>query len=148
MIDMFNCQDLDGEIRLVVDMQVLCYEGLHYYMAWGLALPCLILWGLGIPAIVLIMMRKDSDKLDTVAVKQKFGFLYNGYKRHNYFWEIVIMYRKILCIFIAVFLNRVGIIVQALVLLIMLVIFLQANSTNRPFAERALNDIEALSLAT
>jgi hypothetical protein len=58
------------------------------------------------------------------------------------------MYRKILCIFIAVFLNRAGIIVQALVLLIMLVVFLQVNSTNRPFAERALNDIEALSLAT
>ena len=58
------------------------------------------------------------------------------------------MYRKIMCIFIAVFLNRIGIIVQALVLLIMLVVFLQANSNNRPFAERALNDIEALSLAT
>ena len=94
------------------------------YIAWGLALPCLIMWGLGIPLIVLIMMRKDSENLDTAAVKQKFGFLYNGYKRHNYFWEIVIMYRKILCIFIAVFLNRVGIIVQALVLLIMLVVFL------------------------
>jgi hypothetical protein len=69
MIDMFNCQDIDGEIRLVVDLQVICYEGLHWYIAWGLALPCLILWGLGIPLIVLIMMRKDSDKLDTVAVK-------------------------------------------------------------------------------
>jgi hypothetical protein len=58
------------------------------------------------------------------------------------------MYRKIICIFIAVFLKQTGIIVQALVLLIMLVVFLQANSSNRPFAERALNDIEALSLAT
>ena len=97
-------------------------------MAWFLAAPCLALWGLGIPAIVLVMMRKEADKMETVAVKQKFGFLYNGYKRHNYFWEIVIMYRKIMCIFIAVFLNRIGIIVQALVLLIMLVVFLQANS--------------------
>ena len=74
--------------------------------------------------------------------------MYNGYKRHNYFWEIVIMYRKILCIFIAVFLNRVGIVVQALVLLILLVVFMQANATRRPFAARALNDIEAMSLAT
>jgi hypothetical protein len=58
------------------------------------------------------------------------------------------MYRKILCIFIAVFLNKVGIIVQALVLLIVLVLFLQANSSNRPFAERALNDLESCSLST
>jgi hypothetical protein len=127
---------------------VVCYEGLHQYIAFGVALPFLILWGIGIPAIVLLMMSKESDKLDTVDVKRKFGFLYNGYKRHNYFWEIVIMYRKILCIFVAVFLNRVGIIVQALILLILLVIFLQANASARPFAFRQLNDIEALSLST
>ena len=34
------------------------------------------------------------------------------------------MYRKIACIFIAVFLNRIGIIVQALVLIILLIAFL------------------------
>ena len=56
-------------------------------------------------------MRKESDRLDTDAVKQRFGFLYNGYKRQNYYWEIVIMYRKIFCIFIAVFLRNIGIIV-------------------------------------
>jgi uncharacterized protein YpmB len=148
MIDMFNCQDLDGELRLVVDLQVICYQGLHQYFAFIVALPCLLLWGLGIPYLVFVMMRKESDKLETVAVKQKFGFLYTGYKRHNYFWEIVIMYRKIFCIFIAVFLNRVGNIVQALILLILLVAFSMANSSNRPFSERSLNDIEGLSLAT
>jgi len=57
------------------------------------------------------MMQKDKDELDTKVAKEKFGFLYNGYKRHNYFWEIVVMYRKIFCIFIAVFLKKVGIIV-------------------------------------
>jgi hypothetical protein len=138
----------DNELRLQGDLQIVCYEGTHLYVAYGLALPCIFMWGLGIPATVLVMMRKEEDKLDTVAVKQKFGFLYNGYKRHNYFWEIIIMYRKILCIFIAVFMNRIGIVVQALVLLILLVIFMQANASRRPFAARALNDIEAMSLAT
>ena len=58
------------------------------------------------------------------------------------------MYRKIICIFIAVLLNKFGIIVQALILLILLVVFLQANASNRPFSERSLNDIESFSLAT
>ena len=58
------------------------------------------------------------------------------------------MYRKIFCIFIAVFLRRIGIIVQALVLLIVLMMFMQANSSRRPFAARALNDIESFSLIT
>jgi hypothetical protein len=105
-------------------------------------------WGIGIPITVFFLMRKESDRLETNAVKQRFGFLYNGYKRQNYYWEIIIMYRKIFCIFIAVFLRRIGIIVQALVLLIVLMMFMQANSSRRPFAARALNDIESFSLIT
>ena len=117
-------------------------------VAYYVAIPGLIIWGLGIPVTVLAMMRKEEDKLETDKVKQQYGFLYNGYKRHNYYWEIVIMYRKILCIFIATFLRSTGVVVQALVLLIMLGAFLQANNTNRPFKVRQLNDIENMSVAT
>jgi len=66
---MFNCTDIDGELRLKIDLQVTCYEGLHFYMAYYVAIPFLILWGLGIPVIVFFMMRKDVNKLDTIAVK-------------------------------------------------------------------------------
>jgi len=97
-------------------------------MALGVALPCLILWGIGIPAIVWLLMMREREKLDTKAVQEKFGFLYNGYKRDNFFWEIVIMYRKILMIAIAVFMNRIGLVVQALVLLIIMIAFLYLNS--------------------
>lgn len=93
-------------------------------------------------------MSKDKENLDTVAVKMKFGFLYNGYKRDNYGWEIIIMYRKILCLFIGVALGSKGIIVQAFVLLILLVVFYQLNGVNRPFGTRALNEVEDASLMT
>lgn len=58
------------------------------------------------------------------------------------------MYRKILCIFVAVFMNRIGVIVQALVILIILVMYTQLNNMRRPFIARALNDMEDLSLMT
>jgi hypothetical protein len=46
-------------------------------------------------------------------VKGKFGFLYNGYRNPQaYYWEIVIMYRKIAIIFIQIFLAQLGKIVQ------------------------------------
>lgn len=93
-------------------------------------------------------MRRDRDRLDTLIVKEKFGFLFNGYKRKFYYWEIAIMYRKVLMIFISVFLNRIGLIVQALVILIVLVFFIQVNNLKRPFADRTLNEIENISLLT
>ena len=61
---MFNCQRYDGELRLVGDLQVLCYEDpMHRVFAWYLAAPCLLCWGLGIPLGVLMLMRKDKDRL-------------------------------------------------------------------------------------
>ena len=105
-------------------------------MSYYVALPCLIIWGLGIPAAVYSLMNKWKDKLTTRDVKRQFGFIYKGYKLHNYYWEIVIMYRKIMCIFVATFLRPYGVIVQALVLLIMLMMFLSANNSARPFNRR------------
>jgi hypothetical protein len=105
-----------------------------------------MIYGLGIPAGVLYLMRRDKDRLDTLIVKEKFGFLFNGFKRKYYYWEIVIMYRKVLMIFISVFLNQIGLIVQALVILIVLVFFIQVNNLKRPFSDRALNEIENISL--
>ena len=112
MVDVFNCTSYDGVSRLNSDYQVKCFQDpRHTQLAYYVAFPALIIWGLGIPATVYTMMRKKSDKLSTENVMQQFGFFYNGYKRHNYYWEIVIMYRKILCIFIAVFLRPQGVIV-------------------------------------
>ena len=147
MVDIFDCRDYGGIPRMVQDYQVQCFsDSQHIFVAFYIALPCLILWGLGIPAAVYMLMAKTE--LGNKAAKQQFGFLFNGYKRHNYYWEIVIMYRKILCVFIAVFLRPYGVIVQALVLLLMLGAFLQANNQARPFSQRQLNDIESMSVAT
>lgn len=146
MVDMFNCQKFDGQNRLKIDLQVICFEGFHAYFTWYMALPCIIIWGVGIPAIIFVLIQKDSEMLETNSVKEKYGFFYNGYKRQNYFWEIIIMYRKILCIVLSIFLRQVGLIVQALVLLIILVVFMQANSQRRPYSARALNDLESMSI--
>ena len=77
-----------------------------------------------------------------------FGFLYNGYKKEYYFWEIVIMYRKIAIIFIAVFIANYGLAAQALSCLLLLVAFLMMSMKKKPFNTEALNDLETLSLIT
>ena len=122
MVDQFNCQYYDEEYRSRKDLQVYCWVGNHLYFTLGVALPGIFIYSIGIPAGVLYLMRLDKDKLETINVKQKFAFLINGYKRKFFYWEIILMYRKVLMIFISVFLNSIGLIVQALVMLIVLVI--------------------------
>lgn len=115
-------------------------------MAWGAALPGLVIWGMGIPAAIYWLMSREERNLDTNAVRIQFGFLYNGYKRDNYHWEIVIMYRKIFSLMIAIFLTPLGVICQASFLIIFLMVFQQMNTMKRPYLTRQLNDTEDLSI--
>eukprot|EP00347_Sterkiella_histriomuscorum_P022266 403331092 len=112
LFNQFNCQDIDGTKRLYDDLEITCYVGQHYYFSLGIALPGIIIWSLGIPTFGWIKLSQHKDELHLVQVKQTLGFLYNGYREHSYFWEMVIMYRKIIIIFIAVFLQQSGKIVQ------------------------------------
>lgn len=83
-------------------MSIICYKGAHSYWSFGVALPSIIVWGLGIPLFAFILMFLQKNKLKTIQMKEKLGFLYNGYKIEFYFWEVIIMYRKIMMVVIAV----------------------------------------------
>lgn len=91
-------------------MQIICYTGAHFFWALCVALPALIVWGLGIPFFAYILLTREKAKLGTMELKEKFGFLFNGYKKEFYYWEVVIMYRKILMIVIAVIIKSFGVI--------------------------------------
>lgn len=75
------------------------------------ALPALIVWGLGIPFMALVLIFRNRKVLDSVESRTCYGFLYRGYKHKFYFWEIMIMYRKIALILISVFVVKEGVMV-------------------------------------
>jgi hypothetical protein len=64
------------------------------------ALPGMILWGFGIPLFGLALLLREKDKIERVEVRQKLGFLFRGYTLKYFYWEIVIMFRKIILILI------------------------------------------------
>ena len=69
MMNMFNCSDFDGNSRLIVDLQIICWINLHEKLAYSIALICLVIWGIGIPAIIFSLMFKEKENLDTDAIK-------------------------------------------------------------------------------
>ena len=79
-------------------------------MMWTLfvALPGIIFWGLGIPLFGMFLLFLDRKNLHKLEIKQKYGFLFNGYQKNYYYWEGVIIFRKIALIFISVFLDSFG----------------------------------------
>ena len=76
------------------------------------------------------------------------GFLYGGYKSDFYYWEITIIFRKVILICICVFITNYGVLTQALILLLTLIFFLVMTARKRPHISEALFDLETMSLAT
>ena len=87
-----------------------------------MALPSIGVWVLGIPLIGFLILRKNKRVFDLMGkkeitkadndeifqLKSKYGFLFSGYDARAYFWEIIIIYRKILIIASTVFLSSVS----------------------------------------
>ena len=74
-----------------------------------------------------------------------YAFLYGGYKRSQYYWEVVIMVERFFE-FNLVTMTSLPPLTQGLVVLMMLLIFKNAHSVYQPFSNDILNRIESLSL--
>ena len=130
------------------DLEVQCWNDTHIRYSIIIAVPSLFIWGLGIPIFANIVLYKHRKELDVLEIREKYGFLYNGYKKKYFYWESVNMYRKIIIILISVFLKLFGVITQALVVFLVLIVFLFLNIKLLPFTFKSLNDMEILSIMT
>lgn len=103
-------------------MEITCWSGVHKFFSYFVAIPGIIVWGLGIPFFAFTLLSKIRKNLDDITSKEKLGFLYRGYRKEYYYWEIVIMYRKIILIFISVFVGMFGVMAQALIVFMVLIL--------------------------
>ena len=71
---------------MVEELSEQCWRSSHLSFALTLGLFGIILWTLGIPIYSAYLLRKNKESLAEDATKEKFGFLYNGYNRHSYYW--------------------------------------------------------------
>lgn len=110
MFSVFSCTEIvEDEYWIITNLDIRCWSDDHNFIVVAVALPSILLWSVGIPAICLFFLWKSRKSLHTVATRLRFGFLFNGYETHTYYWEFVILYRKICIICISVFLGNMSI---------------------------------------
>lgn len=94
---------MGSESRIYENLSIICFKGNYTFFAFGVGIPGIVLWGLGIPFFAFILLTLEKNTLNSIPTREKFGFLYRGYRKDFYYWESVIMIRKIILIFVAVF---------------------------------------------
>ena len=115
MLTIFSCTQIEGEWWLIDEQNIQCWDSEHVKYVVRLALPALIGWGIGMPAVCLFLLIKNKNDLQNPDMKLKYGYLYIGYNLDKaFYWEFIIMYRKILVAFVSVFLSSISVTVQGL----------------------------------
>ena len=147
MFSMFACMDLeDGHLWLYSDLSLRCWDAEHIRQILILALPSITVWVIGLPALTLGVLIRKRFGLERENTKLMFCFLYKGYQRQRFYWEFVILYRKVALLTALVFLNIISVKVQSLTVLAILLIALVGQVQVQPFFDRSLNSLEAKSI--
>ncbi len=136
-------------------MECSYYDDNYRYYMIVIALPVFIFYIAALPAAALIKLgRSDKGSEDTVGT---YGFLYSGYKPEYWYWEGIVLLRKILIAGISVFLsaevssgNELQVnssqYQQGLLATLVISVSLYIQLKLEPYENDVLNGIEALGL--
>jgi hypothetical protein len=146
LFEMFNCVDIDGDIRMSRELDEICYEGTHLYLVVFVVIPSILLWGFGLPTISLIALIHKREKRNTLEVREELGYLYNGFLNHAFYWESIIMYRKFIMVMLSTAFSLAGRKVQSMLVFGLMIFIICLHSLIKPFMTPSLNNLETMSI--
>eukprot|EP00949_MAST-11_sp_MAST-11-sp1_P003667 g3667.t1 len=151
---LFSCLEIaPGLVRLSSDPDIPCFGRTHLVYIFSVGLPSLMIYIVGVPVVAVVILRRMDvrDKLfksrEESYTASVYEFLYGGFRRSMYFWEAVILLRKVLLNVILVTMQETSPISQALAVQLMLFASVSLHFVFRPYEEDVLNNIELWSLA-
>ena len=105
------------------------------------------------PALVYRVLKVRQHKMHVKGLgghmtRSTYGFLYRGYSAKRFYWEIVIMMRKVLMVIVATVGLRATVQTQGMLALLVISISLAAHLQFKPFDEPSLDRLELYGLIT
>ena len=89
-----HLEEGDHDSYLQSDLNLPCYDGIHWVMLMFVGLPCLIVYVLGFPLGTYHVLYKNRNNWMDDSVMYRYGMLMAGYRHKIFYWEIVITARK------------------------------------------------------
>jgi len=97
MFKLFSCVDLGGgRMFLKDDLAIECSTPEFRKWMLFLGVPSTVLYGAGVPLGVALLLYRCRFKLDDPDVRRKWSFLYRGYEHRCWYWELIIICRKLI----------------------------------------------------
>ena len=146
LFSVFSCTKVSaGQYWLTEDMAIPCWDSQHIRQTFLVGIPAVVVWVFAVPLLCLGILIRNRREQDEVWVKMQYGFLITGYRRETYYWEFVILFRKIAVICCSVFItNTIPIQALAVQLILAVCFFLQFSVA--PYFSLHLNAMEVRAI--
>ena len=97
-----SCDKVGEKFYISTDYQIECYDDKHNMYSF-LSATALVLYGIGIPLNAFVILYRYRNRLYEPQA-QRLRFLFHGYRL--YYWEFVVLARKVVILSMSVFLFR------------------------------------------
>ena len=102
----FQCQEICGELFLARDDKEVCWLSNSRQMFYVLAVatPALLFYLLFLPSLTSLYLYRHRQVLRTDRkLILRFGLLFSGYSSERWYWEVIVILRKLVLIVIVTF---------------------------------------------
>jgi len=145
-LSVMTCDEVAGKRFLVGDYDVECSDPANAGWIYGLGMSGLLLYGAGIPLGSFLVMWRRRDRLQDASIRSKLGFLYVTYTADAWYWEMIVLLRKVGLAVIAVLLAPLGAGLQSTCAIVLLGSSMLVHERMTPFRDALLNKLESSSL--
>jgi len=145
IFSVFACRKIDAEWSfLTANVSVRCYEGQHQAFL-PIAYAFALLYVLGIPFVQWSILYQQREHLGTPETAH-LRFLYDGYERQFWYWEFIIVARKIAFVISAVFFSSLEPTVQVLLAMDIIIVAAGLQIYGQPYDNDHLDTLENVCL--
>jgi len=147
ILQALTCKAIDGKSVLYYQPDIECGSSSH--MKWSCFLVTIgVLYGIVLPLWKFKTMYNDRELIfveDEEALRS-YGFAINAFEAEYYYWQLVIMLRKIGQTTVITLARPLGVVVQAQFALMVTMLAIVAHVYARPFKNKRVNYLEVASL--
>jgi len=146
-LSIFPCFELgdNGDFFLYEEMDTECYTSIHNFLMWVVGTPSLILWCIGLPTCLFIRLSMNRKKLSSEMYMEYYGFIYDGLKPKFFFFEFILLLKKLLLVFSFKLMHSYFLMYKTLVALFLNIFQTEFQKSWNVYSEDHLNDIHTLS---
>ncbi|OMJ72055.1 hypothetical protein SteCoe_29587 [Stentor coeruleus] len=135
------------DYKYLIEMQsIKCDWDSHYIKIIWVTFFGIFVWGFGMPIFIFFQLYKYRKNLFEEEAKYKYGFLFSGYLHNRYYWEFIIFFKKILIVFLTVFMeSKYNTNLQSVLLITFLIISFILQIYFKPYINEELNKLEVFA---